>query len=313
LFLVGAFIVWVILERDLLLYFGVKLRIQRPGSTSVIKTRVWDGISKLSVKTVFWTLQATVFVLAQAATTTLTKRSCGNIDLIANSLGKVIIAFFFLLFLVLFFFFFTGAPNWDKYKGKSAKLTVLMLIVDGLARFSELSSGVWTDATVRAYNIIGRSERYLADEGFGVNIPLFGRIGTTIENNQAMLDSMHEQIMHLIAVSRTVVWVPFPLCVIIAKLSETLNQANVLIFVKTEPITLRRPFWLRMFIWTFYTIQMPLVMATVTTASSFFAGLLCGTLVPVFFCDVVHDFVHLFTKVKDYINSGQGVVDIEME
>jgi hypothetical protein len=89
----------------------------------------------------------TVFVLAQAATTSTTKRSCGDIDFVGNTFGKVIVAFFYLFFYVMFFFIFTGAPEWEKYQSLSRGKAIMAIVFDGMHRFSLLTSGVWTDAT----------------------------------------------------------------------------------------------------------------------------------------------------------------------
>src|SRR5687767_12534716 len=99
------------------------------------------------------------------------------------------------------------------------------------------------------------------------------------DTNKQMKQALNEQIMHLIAISSTVVLIPVPLCVVVAKFSEALNTAIVLMFVKEEPIKLKRVFPLRIFIWIFHVVQMPLVLSVVFTASKNVTIALAATLV----------------------------------
>jgi hypothetical protein len=93
--------------------------------------------------------------------------------------------------------------------------TGAFIIADGACRFMELSSGVWTDATgkksiccygnenkVRAYNIIGRSTRYLDQKAL---------------KHRDLHESLHEQVMHLMAITRIIIWVPLPLGIVACK------------------------------------------------------------------------------------------------
>jgi hypothetical protein len=97
-----------------------------------------------------------------------------------------------------------------------------MIFLDGMKNFSYLTAGVWTDATVRAYNVIGRSDRYLDDAaGAGAQRAL-ARMGVIAPPTTGPVDSLHEQVMHLMAVSRTVVYIPVPMFVIVTKVSRKL-------------------------------------------------------------------------------------------
>ncbi len=69
------------------------------------------------------------------------------------------------------------------------------LFVDGLTRFVCLSVGIWTDATVRGYNILGRSTRYLKD---------VKQEPTGMDKTSTSTDSLNEQVMNLIALTRCV-------------------------------------------------------------------------------------------------------------
>jgi hypothetical protein len=104
-------------------------------------------MSRAMAKVSVLVLEGVIFILARAATTTTTNRTCNNVDFAANTLGKVITAFFFFYFYIMCFFIFTGAPDWPKYQGLSLFKTLCAIFVDGMARFGELTTGVWTDAT----------------------------------------------------------------------------------------------------------------------------------------------------------------------
>jgi hypothetical protein len=118
--------------------------------------------------------------------------------------------------------------------------------------------GVWTDATVKAYNIVGRANRY-NDEAKAQNALNEVSQQTGLQNvaNQTsgLLNtgsynmSMHEQIMQLIAVSRVLIWVPLPLCITVCKFSEALNQAQIFVFVYKENLMMQTPLPLRLISW----------------------------------------------------------------
>src|SRR3972149_6695213 len=93
-----------------------------------------QALSKLTVKLTLLTLQGIIFILSQAATTSTTNRTCSNIDLAANTLGKVIVAFFIIFFYLMFFFIFTGAPDWAKYEsyGRFRYCTSISHRIEGL-------------------------------------------------------------------------------------------------------------------------------------------------------------------------------------
>jgi len=326
-FLIGALVTWIILEKDLLLYVAIKLKVHRlnpKSKMSAVVNSMWMGVSRVMVKVTILTLQAVMFCLTQAVTTTATKRTCNDVDLIANTFGKIIVAFFYVFFYVMFFFIFTGAPDWERYKGMKFLPSAGLLVLDGIYRFCLLTMGVWNDTTVRAFNIIGRSQRY--DEDLSQNpvdsamLRLGGAAPGAVSNilkqteaTSQMRQALHEQIMHLIAVSRTVVWIPVPLCVTIAKFSEALNSAIVFLHVKNEPVKLRRVLPLRIFIWIFHVVQMPLVMAVVFTASEKLTVLLVATLLPlVGLRTVVGLFkliMHSFGSMKD-IHTAHSVVEM---
>jgi len=114
-FLLGAVLTWIILEKDLLLYIAIKLKVHKADPKSKISmaaSSVWMGMSRVMVKVTILTLQAVILCLAQAVTKTTTNRTCNDVDLVANTFGKVIVAFFYIFFYVMFFFIFTGAPDW---------------------------------------------------------------------------------------------------------------------------------------------------------------------------------------------------------
>jgi uncharacterized membrane protein YdfJ with MMPL/SSD domain len=87
IFLLGAVGIWVILGKDLLLYLGVKLRVNGQQHTSAIRRRFWENVSKVSVRVTLYVLQGLLFALGQATTSTTTLKTCNDIDLIANSFG----------------------------------------------------------------------------------------------------------------------------------------------------------------------------------------------------------------------------------
>jgi hypothetical protein len=87
------------LEKDVVLYLGVKLRINGSGKGNSVTKAIFQGLSKVSVKLVIIALQGTIFVLAQAATTSTTKKSCSDIDLVGNSFGY----FFTVIILTIFY------------------------------------------------------------------------------------------------------------------------------------------------------------------------------------------------------------------
>jgi len=196
--------------------------------------------------------------------------------------------------------------------------------VDGIYRFGLLTAGIWNDKTVRAFNIIGRAQRYEEDMEhspvdsaalrLGIQPPAaVNNILKHSENTKQMKQALHEQIMHLIAISRTVVWIPIPLCVIVAKFSEALNTAIVFEFTKEEPIQLKRIRALRIFIWLFHVVQMPLVLSVVFTASKAVTIVLAASLLPLALFRTVVGlfklFVELFGNVVD-VSIANSVIDM---
>ena len=168
-------IVYGILQKDFVLYLGIKLGMSNQGKVSAVGsaafkvsflqlfplfTIFFKGLSKILTKLVILVLQVTIFILAQAATTSTTKRSCNSIDFVGDTFGyvfyalmfvnlssKIIVAFFYILFYFMFFFIFTGAPDWPKYAHLGGFKASLLITVDGIRRFSSLTTGVWTDDT----------------------------------------------------------------------------------------------------------------------------------------------------------------------
>lgn len=70
---------------------------------------------------------------------------------------------------------------------------------------------------MRAYNIVGRSDRYLDSAPGSSAIRALERIGAIPIHQDQSRNSLHEQVMHLIAITRSVVWIPVPLLVVVAK------------------------------------------------------------------------------------------------
>jgi hypothetical protein len=133
---------------------------------------------------------------------------------------------------------------------------------------------------VRAYNIIGRADRYKPSEKI-VDLPNVKGLPSIpkVPETPASKESLHEQVMHLMAVSRAVIWLPLPLLVIITKFTESLNVVNIFVFTKMEHLEFRRPFPLRAFVWFFSFCQMPMVLSIVFTASEVMIAVLSGSLV----------------------------------
>jgi len=217
LFMIGAFIVWIVLQRDFILYLGIKYRVNARNMESSVKREFWEMGSKLMVKVSILTLQATILVLAEATLISITDRSCSELDFVSNTIGKVIGIVFVIFFYFAFFFIFTGSPNWDKYKRISWYLSFLWVTYDGIIRFSELTLGIWTDSTVKAYNIIGRAQRYMKDaignkseqearKGLGGKIEdkIEGKLTGVGSGASTKVDSMQEETMYIIAASRSV-------------------------------------------------------------------------------------------------------------
>lgn len=104
-------------------------------------------------------------------------------------------------------------------------------------------------------------------------------------------ESLHEQVMHLIAVTRIIIWVPLPLGIIACKIWENLNQSHIFIWVRSEHLVLRKPFSIRLLGWILHFVQIPLLLSTVLAASSTSAALLFSTLIPLYLLRVLEDIV----------------------
>jgi hypothetical protein len=87
IFLLGATGIWIILQKDLLLYLGVKLRMNDQDGKSTFRRKFWEISSRLMTKATLYTLQGVLFVLGLATTSSTTLKTCNNIDLVANSFG----------------------------------------------------------------------------------------------------------------------------------------------------------------------------------------------------------------------------------
>lgn len=234
LFLVGGVVIYLTLERDWLLWLGVRLRTK--STERAVNKAFFQVASKVGTRTSLIVLQITVYSLSNAATLSTTSKSCNDIDFAANTFGKVVVGFFYLVFYGVLFFIFTGAPDWYKYDRTTWTRRMIWLAWDGVVRFGYLTTGVWNDITVRSYNIVQRAERYQAGKDVVVasaNTPL----------------SMHEMVMYLISTSRGVIWMPLPLCTIITKTSESLNKAPVFVWTTTTHVYIKRHFVVRGIIW----------------------------------------------------------------
>ncbi len=52
------------------------------------------------------------------------------------------------------------------------------------------------------------------------------------------------------------------------KIQQSVNQVPCLVFAKFEPIQIKRPLWLRIFIWGFSVLQQPILVGFVCSAAS---------------------------------------------
>ena len=110
-----------------------------------------------------------------------------------------------------------------------------MIFLDGMVRFVRLTSGVWTDdsgiylklyrlykkfLSVRSYNVVGRADRYMNDAPGASAQRALSRLGVLDSDPTLPQESLHENVMSLLALSRSVVWIPIPLCVIITKVTN---------------------------------------------------------------------------------------------
>jgi len=217
------------------------------------------------------------------------------------------VAFYYLFIYVMFFFIFTGSPNWEKYPSYGLFRTIVLIFLDGMHRFIQLTLGIWTDAMVRSYNVIGRVDRYLGDEIGAKTETKLSKVVTLItgksENKSSQIPPqerllMIEQVMRLIAFSRAIIWIPLPLCVVVAKFSEGMNQSIIFNFTRKEKVQLRQPFLVRVINWFFSMSQVPLAVAVVCTASAKLTTLLASTLAPLAGIRVITDLIHLVDKLK---------------
>jgi len=187
---------------------------------------------------------------------------------------------------MMLFFIFTGAPNTALYEHFSRKKRFFFIVKDGIVRYLKLTAGIWNDDTAKSYIILGRSERYEKEMSV-----------TGHENKNKM--SVHEQVVQLIAYSRGVLWIPLPLCVTIAKLSEHMNSAVVFSYFKTEKLYFKRAIWVRVFTWATTTLQMPIIYIIIVTAKTWAVGLLAASCLPVFFLTFLPDLRYFFLKLYE--------------
>jgi hypothetical protein len=321
LFFVGASFVWVILQKDILLWLGIRLRLDSASSakTKLIAKKFWEGASKLAVRISLIVMQSIIYALAQAAIYSSTQRSCSDVDFFANTIGKGIVAFFYVFFYIMLAFAFTGAPDLQKYKNFGLLRTWGMMFIDGLGRFLNLTAGIWTDATIRSYNILGRAARYKRrsdDIGKQEHMDAISSVNDTAAVNaleakhQAKRaagldanDTLHEVTMQLIAASRNVLWIPLPAGVIITKFSETLNQAHVFLFNKTEQVQLRRGRVARWLTWGFSVSHVPLQLTVIFTTSSGWAAVLASTLIPLHLLRLPYELIGVVRHFRFYWNT----------
>ncbi len=80
-------LVWAILQKDFILYIGVKLKMQYAGKTSGFKNKLWVFGCKIAVKITLWTTEVVLLALSAAAIANIKTQSCNDMDFIANSLG----------------------------------------------------------------------------------------------------------------------------------------------------------------------------------------------------------------------------------
>ncbi len=306
-FFAGATFVWLILQKDILFYFGVRLKTAFPiGRNSLVSKKMFLLISDFTVKLTILVLQAVVFALAKAATISTSRRSCSDVDFISNTAGKVVVAFFYVFFYMIFFFVFTGAPNWEAVERKPFLARGFIVFFTGIRRFLSMSSGVWNDDTLLGYNVIYRAKRYReGDQAFsvkGVLAKFSNRFAAPTE--PGVIDSYHESVMMLIAHSRAVVWYPLPLGVNVAKLSETLTDANVFIFNRSVPLRLSRPPWLRRFLWVFNFMRVPTTLYFIFTGKEIALSVLFGSLLPHMLVNLYKEIAETFTAIS---NSAQKI------
>lgn len=315
--------IWFFLQKDILLYFGIKLRIYAIASKNggkTFKAKLWASTAYLATKITLLVMQGTVFILAEAATTSFTSRTCSDVDLVATSLGKVIVAIFFvffygivrllisglllLIFLPQFFFTFTGSPNWEKYEDKNRFVSPLYIGLDGIKRYFKMTTGIWNEDTIRGYNIVYRAERYnkqLDHEN------QFSTYSLTNPSNKTEKEKaqFHERVMTLIAVSRAIVWIPVPLGTNLAKAAEYVNQGHIFVFPGAEKLRLLRPFWSRLTIWLTNFAQLPLVLAFVFSASSPVLGVLVASILP----SEVQRWIRKFVTKYNSLQEDLGLAD----
>ena len=279
-------LIYVVLERDWLLFIGLKLKITTRPST--VQKAFFSAASVIGSNVSLILLEAVVFSLAEAATFSTTTRSCNYVDFAANTGGKIIVAFFYFIFYGILFFIFTGAPDWHKYDHTTPFRRFLWMTWDGIVRFVLMTAGVWTESNLRSYNIVPRAERYSG-----------GKSSAEISKNLSL--STHEMTMQLISQSRTVIWIPLPLCTLITKTSEGLNKAPVFVYPGTTRLYMKRSFLVRLLTWLSSIVQLPLIVSLVFSAESALVAALSCSLLPAAFLSYASDVQIVFSKINTNI------------
>lgn len=201
--LLGALLLMYLLQKDVLLVMGIKGRGELTGRSFLyrqFRLRLAQGATMASLLV----LQSLIVILPQTVGSIWgIRRSCSDIDYEVVTVGRslsivCIVAFFYIAPLM-----FAGVS------GLSFK-DLTWGWVRGLVDLFLLAVGIWSPHRVQRFDVIRRAE--------------------TFDNDLEDTDNLQQDVMELLAKSRSLMWMPIPGGVVLTQLAACVNMPPLLIW-----------------------------------------------------------------------------------
>ena len=260
----------IILERDLLLWVAIRFLGHRPKSAGRVGLMLFAAASALLTSVLLYIVQLFVLILPSILQGMWSvERSCSSVDnqmMLYMFIGNLVIT---VIAFVILLVSFAGRPT-----GSVAKLGILApvaVILGSLRRLVYLTFGIWTNRLIESYSIRERAIEFDDD----------------IEDD----DTQEERVLSIMGRSRALIWLVAPMCIVLAKLSETVNNPPLFVFGGGgNPVEMTTPTAARALILIFHLATYGLLLAVVVLGGEVLFRLMLGSLIP----------LHLFLLVLDF-------------
>ena len=252
--LIGSIVLIVILQKDYFLRFALSMRGSHEGTAKAVR-KAKGAMATVFATVLLYILQSAIMVLSQVVASTWNiKRSCSLQDKVLVRVGRILCIIMIVLLFYVAGLMFAGIKRINSR-------TLILGWFTGLFALLKLSFGVWSRSTVDRFDIRARAAEFDTDENRDRN--------------------PEESVMELQGASRGLMWVAFPLGIILTKMTEQVNAPPFLLWgnVGGLGVQITTPRWNRGLLWLVGMLKMAGVFLVAYSANERIAVITFGLVV----------------------------------